>query len=168
MPRKSGDPTTITLSVLDRLIDQEPKSQDEAPLSRSQCLRVMKTAVRRDLECLLNTRRIFLEPDESLKQVSRSVYMYGLPDFSSYSMGSSADQTKLIRQLLAAIKLFEPRLAEVRIVPTQEAGSTGLQEVKLRIEALLLADPSPEPISFDTVIELRSGICRLGGESSEG
>ena len=94
--------------------------------------------------------------------------MYGLPDFSSYSMGSSADQTKLIRQLLAAIKLFEPRLAEVRIVPTQEAGSTGLQEVKLRIEALLLADPSPEPISFDTVIELRSGICRLGGESSEG
>jgi type VI secretion system protein ImpF len=28
---------------------------------------------------------------------------------------------------------------------------------------MLRMDPSPEPISFDTVIELKSGSCRLSG-----
>jgi type VI secretion system protein ImpF len=35
--------------------------------------------------------------------------------------------------------------------------------VRLRIDAMLRMDPSPEPISFDTVIELKSGNCRLAG-----
>jgi len=33
----------------------------------------------------------------------------------------------------------------------------------MRIEAMLRMDPVPEPISFDTVIELKSGNCRLSG-----
>jgi len=167
MARTYGD-VNITLSVLDRLIDLEPKSQVEAPLTRSLSVRLMKVAVRRDLEWLLNTRRFSQEAEESLKEVSRSLYLYGLPDFSSYSMGSSSDQAKLTRQLQAAIKMFEPRLANVRIVPTQAASGIGLQELRFRIEAVLLMDPAPEPVSFDTVIELRSGVCRLRGDSSAG
>jgi len=167
MARAQGD-VVITLSVLDRLIDLEPKSQVEAPLTRSLSVRLMKAAVRRDLEWLLNTRRIFQEADESLKEVSRSLYMYGLPDFSTYSMGSTSDQAKLTRQLQAAIKMFEPRLANVRIVPTQTSSGIGLQELRFRIEAVLLMDPAPEPVSFDTVIELKSGVCRLRGDSSAG
>ncbi len=166
MPRSQGD-ITVTLSILDRLLDQEPGTQIEAPLSRSQSIRQLRSAVRRDLEWLLNTRRIFPEPDESLKEVNRSLYLYGLPDFSTYTMASSADQTKLLRQLLAAIKLFEPRLANVRIVPLENS-AVGFQEFRLRIEGLLLMDPAPEPVSFDTVIELRSGVCRLKGDSNAG
>jgi type VI secretion system protein ImpF len=166
MPRSQGD-ITVTLSVLDRLLDQEPGTQMEAPLSRSQSVRLLKSAVRRDLEWLLNTRRIFPEPDESLKEVNRSLYRYGLPDFSTYTMASSADQTKLLRHLLTAIKLFEPRLANVRIVPLENS-AVGFQEFRLRIEGLLLMDPAPEPVSFDTVIELRSGICRLKGGTNAG
>ena len=166
MARTPGD-VTVTLSVLDRLIDSEPASQVEAPLSRAQSVRLLKNAVRRDLEWLLNTRRIFQEPDETLKEVNRSVYLYGLPDFSTLTMNSSADQTRLMRQLLAAVKLFEPRLGEVRIVPI-ESGTTGIQEFRLRIEGLLMMDPSPEPVSFDTVIELRSGACRLSGGANAG
>jgi type VI secretion system protein ImpF len=166
MARTPGD-VTVTLSVLDRLIDNEPKSQVESPLSRAQSVRLLKSAVRRDLEWLLNTRRIFQEPDEALKEVNRSAYIYGLPDFSSYTMVSAADQTKLVRQLLATIKLFEPRLGSVRIVPV-ESSAAGMQEFRLRIEGMLLMDPSPEPISFDTVIELRSGACRLSGGTNAG
>jgi len=166
MPRSQGD-ITVTLSVLDRLLDQDPGTQMEAPLSRSQSVRLLKSAVRRDLEWLLNTRRIFPEPDESLKEVNRSLYRYGLPDFSTYTMASSADQTKLLRHLLTAIKLFEPRLANVRIVPLENS-AVGFQEFRLRIEGLLLMDPAPEPVSFDTVIELRSGICRLKGGTNAG
>jgi type VI secretion system protein ImpF len=68
-----------------------------------------------------------------------------------------------VRHLLGVVKLFEPRLANVRIIPVDSSGGTGLQELRLRIEGMLLMDPSPEPVSFDTVIELKSGVCRLAG-----
>lgn len=164
MARSQGD-VTVTLSVFDRLIDNEPDSQVEAPLSRAQSVRLLKASSRRDLEWLLNTRRNFQDPDESFKEVNHSVYVYGLPDFSTYTMASSADQSKLLRHLQAAIKLFEPRLANVRVVPLENL-TVGLQRFRLRIEALLLMDPTPEPVSFDTVIELRSGICRLTGDAN--
>jgi len=164
MARSQGD-VTVTLSVLDRLIDKEPRMASEAPLTRTQSVRMMKAAVQRDLEWLLNSRRIFLEPDENLKELNRSVYVYGLPDFSSYGAASAPDRAKLIRQLMAAIKLFEPRLLSVRLVPI-ESNETGIQELRFRIEGLLAMDPAPEPVSFDTVVELRSSNCRVSGGSN--
>jgi type VI secretion system protein ImpF len=164
MSRNQGD-VTVTLSVLDRLLDREPSNSVEAPPSRAQSVRLLKSAVRRDLEWLLNTRCSVQDPAESLNEVSHSLYLYGLPDFSSYSIASPADQVKLLRELLAAIKLFEPRLGNVRIVPLENT-TFGLQQVRLRIDAMLLMDPAPEPVSFDTFIELRSGACRLTGDAN--
>ena len=103
MARNLGE-TTVTVPVLDRLIDLEPGSQTENPPSRSQSERLLKRAVRRDLEWLLNTRRIADVPDEGLKEVNRSGYMYGLPDLSALTMATSGDRNKLIRQILAADK----------------------------------------------------------------
>lgn len=128
---------------------------------------MMKAAVQRDLEWLLNSRRIFQEPDEALKEVNRSVYVYGLPDFSAYAVAATADRAKLLRLLAGAIKLFEPRLLNVRIVPL-ESNAVGIQELRFRIEGLLAMDPSPEPVSFDTVVELRSSTCRVSGGPNAG
>jgi type VI secretion system protein ImpF len=166
MARSQGD-VVITLPVLDRLIDLEPKNSLEVPLSRVQSARVLKNALRRDLEWLLNTRRIPEVPDESLKELHSSLYLYGLPDFSTHTLASTADQAKLLRQITATIKLFEPRLANVRVIPlpTEE---TGLKDLKVRIEGMLLMDPVPEPVSFDTVIETKSGNCRLTGAKDAG
>src|ERR1700756_4746748 len=105
MARGQGD-VTVTLSLLDRLIDREPNANVEAPLSRAQSIRIMKNAVRRDLEWLLNSRSIAFEPDEALKEINRSFCVYGLPDFSAYAMASAADQAKLVREILGTIKLF--------------------------------------------------------------
>jgi predicted component of type VI protein secretion system len=55
----------------------------------------------------------------------------------------------------------------VQILPI-ESDEVGLQELRFRIEALLLMDPNPIPISFDTVIELKSSVCRLTGTSDAG
>ncbi|HUD12629.1 MAG TPA: type VI secretion system baseplate subunit TssE [Terracidiphilus sp.] len=161
MARSLGE-TTITVSVLDRLIDLEPGNRMENPLSRSQSVRLLKNAVRRDLEWLLNTRRICDPPDEGLKELNRSAYTYGLPDLSSLTMAASGDRNKLVRQILATINLFEPRLANVRLVVV-ETPDSAKKDVRLRVEAMLRMDPVPEPISFDTVIELKSGNCRLTG-----
>src|SRR5215831_17766637 len=111
--------STVTLSVLDRLIDREPKNSKELPLSRAQSVRALHDAVRRDLEWLLNTRRIAIPPEEGLKELNKSVYVFGLPDFTTFSLNAPAERTKLLRQLQAVIKLFEPRIAKARIVPLE-------------------------------------------------
>jgi len=148
--------TSVTLSTLDRLIDDEPGTSTEVPLTRSQSVRRLKDALRRDLEWLLNTRRIADPPSESLKELNRSAYVYGLPDFTSFSLASPKDRLKLVRVLHSTVKLFEPRLANIRVVPLDEK-LAGTRTLRFRIEGLLLMDPAPEQVSFDTVLELTSG-----------
>lgn len=153
--------SAVTLSVLDRLIDTDPKSPTvEAPLSRAESVRLLKQGVRRDLEWLLNSRRTPDEAGPSRPETENSLYNYGIPDFSAYSIGSQKDQTKLIKTLQGAIKTFEPRMANVRIVPL-EVTSVGLRALRIRIEALLLMDPAPELISFDTTLQLTTGDFRI-------
>ncbi len=158
---------TSTLSLLDRLIDREPKSQIEAPLTPAQSVRLYKRAVHRDLGWLLNTRSIPDLLDESFREANRSVYVYGLQDFSTYAITSQADRAKLMRHLIETIRLFEPRLTGVTIQPI-ESGEAGIQELRFRIEAMLLMDPAPEPISFDTVIDVKSSVCHLMGTADAG
>lgn len=164
MPSRSLGESTITLSVLDRLIDREPANQVEAAPSRPQSVKLLKTAVRRDLEWLLNTRSIAEVPDEALESVNKSAYVYGLPDVSTLSMANPGDRNKLLAQIKRIINLFEKRLANVQvsIVPMEDAGK---KDVHLRIDAMLRMDPVPEPVFFDTVIELKSGNCRLSGSN---
>src|SRR3954453_4839045 len=161
MARGLGE-TTITISALDRLIDMEPDNRMENPLSRSQSVRLLKSAVRRDLEWLLNSRRIADPPDEGLKELNKSVYTYGLPDLSALTMAWVADRNKLGRQVVGAINLFEPRLTNVRLVLV-ETPDAGKKDVRLGIEEMLPMDPVPEPVTFYTVIELKSGSCPLAG-----
>jgi type VI secretion system protein ImpF len=95
-------------------------------------------------------------PDESLKEVNRSLYVFGLPDFTHYGLNSPQDQAKLVRFLQGTVKIFEPRLANVRIVPL-ETVSGATRTLRFRIEGMLVMDPAPEHVSFDTVLELTSG-----------
>ena len=149
--------SAVTLSVLDRLMDNDPKSPSvEAPLSRSESVRALRSGVRRDLEWLLNSRRNPNDPGDALPETENSVYNYGLPDFSTYAIASTKDQVKLVRVLQACVKVFEPRLANVKVVPI-EINPKGLRTLRIRIEGLLLMDPAPEHISFDTMLQLTTG-----------
>ena len=160
MPKAQPN-SAVTLSVLDRLIDDDPRSPTvEAPMTRAESVRALRLGVRRDLEWLLNTRRTPDDPGASRSETENSLYNYGLPDFSAYSIASPKDQSKLVRTIQAAIKTFEPRLVNVRIVPV-EVKSTGLRTLRIRIEALLMMDPAPELISFDTTLQLTTGDFRV-------
>jgi type VI secretion system protein ImpF len=153
---RSGFESAVTLSVFDRLIDNEPRSSREPALTREQSVHQLKESIRRDLEWLLNTRLVAVPPDDGLREVNHSVYAYGLPDFTAYSLSNPDDQNRLVRHLQTAIKAFEPRLAKVRVVPV-DVSTANTRIVRFRIEAWLLMDPAPEHISFDTTLQLTSG-----------
>ena len=81
---------SIQLSVLDRLIDNRPDSKLDPPLSRSESLRRLRNAVKRDLEWLLNAARVSETVPDAYKEVQSSMYVYGLPDINSVTLRQSA------------------------------------------------------------------------------
>jgi len=142
----------VTLSVLDRLLDLAPKNSAEAPPTRAQSLRELRLALKRDLEWLLNTRRTIEPAAESARETVRSLYHYGFADVSSKSVLSTRDQGDLVREMESAIAVFEHRLKRARVRMELVEGS--YRSLKFVIEGLLCMDPAPEPIRFDTVLEL--------------
>jgi type VI secretion system protein ImpF len=136
-------------SVLDRLIDEDPRSNVEPALTRSQSVRRFKAALRRDLEWLLNARRVIrLVPDEC-PELARSVYTFGLPDITSMSKDSRESFERLARLIQSAIDVFEPRLGDVT-VELKEGDSKVLRDVHFVIDGILKLDPMPERVMFDT------------------
>ncbi|MGI8555416.1 MAG: type VI secretion system baseplate subunit TssE [Pyrinomonadaceae bacterium] len=144
----------ITPSVLDRLLDFEPNVSSEAPKSRSKSLRDLKIAIRRDLEWLLNTRQFIEEIPANLEETNKSVAVYGLPDFTSASAKSSVEQRRLVKQIETALRLFEPRFLDLKV--TLEPTNSIERVLRFRIDARLDLEPTPEPVSFDTVFQYGS------------
>src|SRR5215472_18233822 len=102
MPRRDAT-GPVTLSVLDRLIDRDPKTRSEVPMSRAQSLRELKFALKRDLERLLNTRRTIDPAPDSARETVHSVYHYGFADISSKSALSNQDQNDLVWEMESVI-----------------------------------------------------------------
>lgn len=145
----------ITPSIYDRLLDFEPDVKREAPKSRAQSLRELKIAVRRDLESLLNTRCMIDHIPERLEEVNSSLAIYGLPDITGVAIKSMSEQHRLVGLMKTAIRVFEPRLMNVEI--SLEPISDVQRILRFRIDAQLKVDPIPEPITFDTVLQMGSG-----------
>jgi len=160
MPRREAI-GPVTLSVLDRLIDRDPDNRSEVPLTRAQSIRELKVGLKRDLEWLLNTRKTIDPAPESARETVHSVYHYGFADISSKWLLSSRDHADLVREMESAIASFEPRLKRARVRMEVVEGS--YRTLKFVIEGLLCMDPAPEPIRFDTVLELGKGEYEVEG-----
>lgn len=142
----------VTQSVLDRLIDLEPREPADPQFSRSTTVRQYKASVRRDLQFLMNTKRIREEAGEDLPECRKSLFNIGLPDFSSLSLLSPADRKKLTAEIGRTIEYFEPRLQNVRVILVDAPG-INTRMMNFHIDALLVMDPAPEQITFDAVFE---------------
>lgn len=147
---KSDYDVKVTPSLLDRLIDNEPKTSRDPASSRAESLRDLKVAVQRDLENLLNTRNANWDLSSAYTESGHSVITYGMPDFSALVISNPNDQRRLRSMVESAIRHFEPRLAGVTttLLP---AGPTD-RSLKIRIEGRLLIDPAPEAVSFDVIM----------------
>ena len=160
---------TVQPSLLDRLTDHEPRNpSSEARVGYLESVRQYKMGLQRDLEWLLNTRRIPIAAPEELEELTRSVYHFGLPDLTSISRDSHEARDRLLRRVEDAIAIFEPRLANVRIGVVEMEGEQHRRELRFHVEGTLLMDPTPEQVIFDTVLHFASGEYEVEGAGANG
>lgn len=141
----------VTPSLLDRLLDADHRNSRDPLVTRAETVREMKQAVLRDLENLLNARNAHHDLAAAFAEAGTSVLTYGMPDFTAI-LARSGDERRLRQAIDTAIRTFEPRLTGVSttILPVSPTD----RSLRVRIDARLLLDPTPEPVSFDIVTQI--------------
>lgn len=141
-------------SILDRLIDDEPEVSTEGLHSRGVSMRQVEISLLRDLENLLNTRRNILMPPAAYGELNRSLYTYGLRDYTAENPSNPAMLQNLRREIAQAVALFEPRLKNV--VVQIDAGRER-RELFFRIVGTMVVEPFAEPVAFDIQLDPNRG-----------
>jgi len=108
--------------------------------------------VGRDLENLLNTKNYASSICSEYRELNSSIFVYGMPDFTSANPKSPSVRNKLRRELEKAIAQFEPRLRNVTV--RVEDQGTDERNLRFKINALLFLDPAVEPVTFDTFFDV--------------
>lgn len=139
-------------SILDRLFDDEPEVRVDSEKSRQRKLKDLRNSVRRDLENLLNSRCRVVSPPEELEEVNHSLLNYGLPDLATVNMLDVTKKKEFTRSVEQTIRTFEPRFKSVKVNHMENSDKTD-RTVRFRIDAVMYADPAPEVIVFDSVLE---------------
>ncbi len=139
-------------SILDRLLDDEPGNNAEIDPGQYQQIKQLRSSVRRDLENLLNTRFRIIEPPEELHELESSLLNYGLQDLATVNIIDKEKKKAFTRKLEQSLKDFEPRFKSVKVTYQENKDSTD-RTLRFRIDATLYADPSPEIVVFDSVLD---------------
>jgi type VI secretion system protein ImpF len=161
MPRVSADQPLVP-SVLDRLLDDDPTVTRETVKTRTQVLRELRQSLRRDLENLLNTRWRCASWPEDLEELEHSLVNYGIPDISGADLGSAQSRDEFAQIVERVLESYEPRFKSVRVTMLPNSGLLD-RTLRFRIEALLYAEPAPEPVSFDSTMEPLTGNVEVKG-----
>ncbi len=142
----------IRASILDRLIDHDPNNNLDTDLDQHQKLQQLRNNVRRDLENLLNTRYKLVEPDKKYNELQKSLLNYGLPDLGTVNVTNPEKQKEFIQLLEFLLAEYEPRFKSVKVNYMKNTDSID-RTLRFRIDAILYADPSPEAVVFDSMLD---------------
>jgi type VI secretion system protein ImpF len=139
-------------SILDRLIDDEPHNQTEHDPGQHQLLKQLRDSVRRDLENLLNTRYYIIKPSDSYNELDKSLLNYGLPDLATVNILDTKKRDDFTKTLETTLIEYEPRFKSVRVSYLDNKDSLD-RTLHFRIDAEIFAEPLPEVVVFDSVLE---------------
>lgn len=139
-------------SIIDRLLDDEPHNQTELDPGKHQRLRELRNSVRRDLEQLLNSRFRVVEPPEEFTEIEHSLLNYGMPDLATVNIIDNDKRKEFTQRLENILRRFEPRFKTVKVEYLDNKDNTD-RTLRFRIDAVLYADPAPEVVIFDSVLE---------------
>jgi len=122
----------------------------------------LKQSVRRDLENLLNTRWRCEEWPRDLADLELSLVNYGLPDIAGPTLGYARQREQFREVLENVIRHFEPRLRNVAVDMLDNVEPLD-RTLRFRINAMLLAEPTPEPVVFDSALQPVTGNVEVKG-----
>ena len=150
MPQHDDAP--LQLSVLDRLLDDNPTAEHDPQKSRARSHQELLDAVRRDLEALLNTRACSIEWGAALTQLDNSILNYGIE-----MVGSTVYSVETNRELFRAavertIRRFEPRFLQVSVELIDDQEKLD-RTIRFRVHAHIDTKPAPEPLVFDSTLD---------------
>lgn len=139
-------------SILDRLLDDEPHNQAEQDPGQHQLIKQLRNSVRRDLESLLNTRYHIVQPPDDLKEVDKSLLNYGLPDLATINISDARKRDEFTASLQKTLVEYEPRFKSVKVSYIDNKDDTD-RTLRFRIDAVIYADPLPQVVVFDSILE---------------
>jgi type VI secretion system protein ImpF len=141
---------TIALSapsLLDRLLDATPELSADPPRTRQAQVRDALDSIRRDLEALLNTRRLHVTPPPALTQLRQSLLSYGMADFIGANMVTREQRQAFAAKIEESIRIFEPRFRNLSVTVLDPRDTTA-RVLRLRIEATVVLQEGPLPVLF--------------------
>ncbi len=133
-------------------MDNDPGKSLEIDIDQHQKLKQLRQSVRRDLENLLNTRFRMIEPDKSFLEIKKSILNYGLPDLATVNISDKIKRKEFIQHLESILIEFEPRFKSIKISYLENSDALD-RTLRFRRDAVLYADPSPEVVVFDSILE---------------
>ncbi len=164
-PVGQGNTVRVQLPLLDRLIDDSPDSDRDPPMAAAEAMQHLRQSVRRELEALLNARRRWKSPARELKELPASPLCYGIPDFAAGVFNNQGERDRLRLEIEATIRRFEPRFLSVRVQLIDDEQRLDAS-LRLRIEAVLHAEPAPEQITFDTIVDMANDDVRIHADET--
>ncbi|MCC6535898.1 MAG: GPW/gp25 family protein, partial [Bryobacterales bacterium] len=84
--------------------------------------------------------------------------------FSNLSPVAPAHRDFLIKRVQRTIQEHEPRLTNITVTMPKDHDVKGSLQMRFQVAALLLMDPAPEPVAYDTLLELSSGEYQVKGD----
>ncbi len=136
-----GSRTSLGLSIVDRLLDDERPS-----------VLAFRDGLRRDIEDLLNTEWRVTGWAADLTELDSSLLNYGIMSLSTVNLSTEQRRAQVVKEIGDIIRRWEPRLENMRVsvLPNIDSGDRSL---RMRIDAEVTVDSSPEVLVFDTVID---------------
>jgi len=164
-------------SLLDRLLDNSPGKDVEPPEERVLSRQQLRAAVLRDLTWLFNAVSAESDPPPDTRhghsnralakdwaaapEVRRSVLNYGVPSMTGMSM-SQTDATAIQRDLIAAIRAYEPRIeAESLDVRVNIRRADHHNAMQIEIRGRLWSRPVPLELLLAAEVDVETGSAQL-------
>lgn len=129
----------------------------ESAERRSISTRRLRESVLRDLNWLLNSANFASRHDLSrYPQIQSSVLNFGIDTLTGRA-ASSVDPQQAARQILEAIRAFEPRLTRVTVTPELSDERMDNRTLSFKIDAELWGRPMPQRLMLRTRLDADSG-----------
>ena len=113
-------PFRARASLLDRLVDYQPRVGREARPLRTLDKMELMDSIARNVSWIFNTRTSISHEEYDRRELT--VLDFGIPDFGAISPANRDDRALVAKRLKKAVAAFEPRLKDVVVFVESQNG----------------------------------------------